>query len=279
MAKKAAKVSGDLADLLGDGSAVVGTRALKVQLLVSRLLVAARAPEEAIPRVLSEVGTALGWSYAAFWGVDSGGTAIRAVYTWCRPDRDFSGFDRETRAAVFRRGEGIGGLTWEAGRPFWESDMIAHGAYPRSAAAKKVGLHSAFAFPIKTSDAFLGIMEFFAEPVLPADRALLEAAEGVGYQLGEYLERTRIASAQREGDVIRTALVEVALDCIIGSDHRGVITEFNPAAGATFGYRRNDVLGKQMVDLIIPPSYRERHLAGMERYLRTGEANVLGRRI
>ena len=34
-----------------------------------------------------------------------------------------------------------------------------------------------------------------------------------------------------------------------------------------------------MADLIIPPRYRERHRQGMQRYLATGEAHVLGRKI
>ncbi len=275
MAKKTVATAGDLRRPVVESS--VG--ALRVQVLVSRLLVAARPGEDVIPRVLEEVAGALGWTYAAFWSVDSAGTAIRAVHTWSKPGSGISAFERETKAAVFRRGEGLAGLTWQAGRPFWESDMVAHGGYPRSAAAKRDGLHAAFAFPIKTSDAFLGIMEFFGADPLPPDPALLDAAEGVGYQLGEYLERTRATTAQRQSDVLRAAIIDSALDSIITSDHRGVITEFNRAAEETFGYRRDDVIGRQMVDLIIPPSLRDAHRQGFERYLQTGEARVLGRRI
>jgi PAS domain S-box-containing protein len=254
-------------------------RAIKVQLLVSRLLIAAPPGEDLVATVLAEVARALGWSYAAFWSVDPAGTAIRSVHTWTRPGRQFPQFDAETRAATFRRGQGISGKTWERGKPFWETDMVAHAVYPRSPAAMEAGLHSAFAFPIRTAHAFFGIMEFFAEDVLQPDRALLEAAEGVGYQLGEYLEKTRATAAQREGDVLRASMVDVALDCIITADHRGVITEFNPAAEATFRYRKDEVIGRRMADVIVPPSYREAHVRGIERYLKTGEAHVLGRRI
>jgi len=58
-----------------------------------------------------------------------------------------------------------------------------------------------------------------------------------------------------------------------------VITEFNAAAEAAFGYKKAEVIGRQMADLIIPHRYRERHREGMKRYLATGEAHVLGRRI
>ena len=62
-------------------------------------------------------------------------------------------------------------------------------------------------------------------------------------------------------------------------DHEGCITEFNPAAERTFGYRRDDVLGKQLADIIIPPSLREKHRQGLARYLATGEPRMIGRRV
>jgi PAS domain S-box-containing protein len=62
-------------------------------------------------------------------------------------------------------------------------------------------------------------------------------------------------------------------------DHEGCITEFNPAAEHTFGYPREEVLGKHLPDVIIPPSLREKHQQGFARYLATGEAQVLGKRI
>src|SRR5687768_11783197 len=257
----------------------VGQRGMTVQHLASRLLVSAKGGEDAIQKILEEVATALGWSYAAFWEPDESGQAIRATQTWHRPGAKLEDFERQTREAVFRPGEGTSGKTWEAGRPFWESDMVANGVYPRSPAAEQAGIHSVFAFPVRTSQAFFGVIEFFGQDAMPPDRPLLDAAEGVGYQLGEFLERSRAIEAHRQSEVLRSSIVDLAIDCIITSDHRGVITEFNPAAERTFGYRKEDVVGRQMVDLIIPPSLRERHLAGMKRYLETGEARVIGRRI
>jgi two-component system sensor histidine kinase/response regulator len=80
-------------------------------------------------------------------------------------------------------------------------------------------------------------------------------------------------------EVLNATVVELALDCIISIDHEGRIIEFNPAAERTFGYARADVLGKLMAELIIPPHLRRRHYAGMRRYLETGEAQVLGKRL
>ena len=83
----------------------------------------------------------------------------------------------------------------------------------------------------------------------------------------------------KRSEVRKAAIVDSALDCIVTIDHEGCITEFNPAAEHTFGYRRDEVLGRHLADVIIPPSLRERHRQGFARYLATGEARVLGKRI
>jgi PAS domain S-box-containing protein len=77
----------------------------------------------------------------------------------------------------------------------------------------------------------------------------------------------------------KAAILDSSLDCIVAIDHEGCITEFNPAAERTFGYHRENVVGKHLADVIVPPSLRERHRAGFARHLATGESRVLGQRI
>ena len=87
------------------------------------------------------------------------------------------------------------------------------------------------------------------------------------------------AGALRQSEARKAAILDSALDCILTMDHEGLITEFNPAAERTFGYRRDEIIGKEMAEIIIPPSLREQHRNGLARYLATGEERVLGRRI
>ena len=87
------------------------------------------------------------------------------------------------------------------------------------------------------------------------------------------------AAALRRSEARKAAILDSALDCIVTIDHEGCITEFNPAAERTFGYRRDEVVGKQLADVIIPPSRREEHHRGLARYLATGKGQVFGRRL
>jgi PAS domain S-box-containing protein len=71
------------------------------------------------------------------------------------------------------------------------------------------------------------------------------------------------------------AIVETAVDAIITIDERGTIDSFNPAAERLFGYPRDEVLGKNISQLM-PAPYREEHDGYLEHYLATGEKRIIG---
>ena len=73
--------------------------------------------------------------------------------------------------------------------------------------------------------------------------------------------------------------LDAALDCVISTDDRGRVTFFNTSAERTFGYQASEVVGRELADVIVPPSYREAHRLGLARYMRTGESTILGRRL
>jgi PAS domain S-box-containing protein len=75
------------------------------------------------------------------------------------------------------------------------------------------------------------------------------------------------------------AIFETALDAIISIDEDGLVTEWNRRAEEIFGWPRAEILGKSMVEKIIPPSYRAAHMHGMQRFLADGTSKILNRRI
>ena len=93
------------------------------------------------------------------------------------------------------------------------------------------------------------------------------------------IERVQSDAALTQGEARKAAILDAALDCIITMDHEGRVVEFNPAAERTFGYSRNEIVGRQLVDAIIPPALRSKHRQGMARYLATGERRLIGRRV
>jgi PAS domain S-box-containing protein len=89
----------------------------------------------------------------------------------------------------------------------------------------------------------------------------------------------RAELALRESEARTRAILNSAIDCVVAMDRDGLITEFNQAAEVTFGYRRQDVIGKPLVETIIPPSLRAAHRKGLQHFLATGEARALGSRL
>jgi PAS domain S-box-containing protein len=92
-------------------------------------------------------------------------------------------------------------------------------------------------------------------------------------------DRKRAEEGLRASETRHAAGVEAALDCIISMDHEGRVTEWNPAAERTFGYARDEALGRELAELIIPLSLRESHRRGLAHYLATGEGPVVGKRL
>ncbi|MBB6048729.1 PAS domain-containing sensor histidine kinase [Armatimonas rosea] len=74
-------------------------------------------------------------------------------------------------------------------------------------------------------------------------------------------------------------LLEIALDAVVVMDTQGKVVEFNPAAETLFGYTRAEILGQPLAETLVPHDLRDAHKAGLKRYLATGEAHVLGKRI
>lgn len=75
------------------------------------------------------------------------------------------------------------------------------------------------------------------------------------------------------------AIINSAYDAFIAIDRHSTIMEWNTQAEKTFGWKRQEVLGKSLADIIIPPPYREAHLRGLAHFNETGEGAIINRRI
>ena len=93
------------------------------------------------------------------------------------------------------------------------------------------------------------------------------------------LELTTQHRALTDSELRKSAIMEAALDCFITINDAGQIVDFNAAAERTFGYSINEIRGRLMSDVIIPPSLRQSHEQGMQHYLSTGSGPILRQRI
>ena len=142
------------------------------------------------------------------------------------------------------------------------------------------GLRACWSRPLLSSEGkILGTFASYYREVRSPGITDLQLIENAGHLAGIAIERAQDEAALKGSEARKTAILDSALDCIVTIDHEGCITEFNPAAERTFGYRLDEVVGKHLADVIIPLSLREKHRQGFARYPATGELRVLGRRV
>ncbi|HEX9647208.1 MAG TPA: diguanylate cyclase [Alphaproteobacteria bacterium] len=72
------------------------------------------------------------------------------------------------------------------------------------------------------------------------------------------------------------AVLNTMLDGLVITDDRGIVQVFNPACERLFGYRAEDVLGRD-VSLLVAEPHRRKHREYVDSYRTTGEPNIIGR--
>jgi PAS domain S-box-containing protein len=92
-------------------------------------------------------------------------------------------------------------------------------------------------------------------------------------------QRREAEEALHDSEARKAAIFDSALDSIISMDHEGRIIEFNPQAERTFLYRRDDVMGQPVAELIIPAHLRASHREALARYLSRGSGSIIGKRV
>ncbi len=252
---------------------------IAAQYTVTRILSEASAFMDVAEAILQTIGEQLDWEVGLMWCVQSDTNTLACTTLWSAVREQASGFLTASRQIHLPVGGGLPGRVWESKEPHWISNILTDQNFRRSTAAAQAGLHSAFAFPIIGQNIFFGVMEFFSRDFHTPDTELLHTIAALGRQMGQFIERRRAQQAQQQSEQYTGAILETALDGIIGMNETGRITEWNPAAERIFGYQRADVLGQELGELIVPPTLREQHRQGLARYLETGAAYVLDRRL
>jgi PAS domain S-box-containing protein len=254
-------------------------RRIAAQHAVTKTLSEADTLVGAAPQMLGSLSAALGWEVGGMWAVDEGARVLRLVTLWHDPAVSIDEFERRCQEIEFRPGVGLPGRVWKSGSATWIPDVVRDRNFPRAAIASRAGLHGAFAFPIVLGREVLGVVEFFSHEIRQPDEDLLAMVSAIGSQIGQFVERKQAEAALRESEARKGAMLEAALDAVVAMDAEGNIAEFNPAAEAMFGHARTEVIGKHMATLLVPPSLRERHYAGLARYLATGKSRIMGKRL
>jgi PAS domain S-box-containing protein len=247
---------------------------------VARILAETDHPVDAYAAVLQAIGTSLGWELGAVWEVDPDDGKLRCVRTWHAGDAfGAREFEALSERLVLESGEGLPGRVVANGEPAWVMDTNVDANFPRAEAARRAGLHAAFGFPLRSPRGVVGVMEFFTSEMRQPDERLLATTAMLGSQVGQFVTRRQAEADVRASEERLRAMLEAALDAVVTMDARGRVLGWNQAAAAVFGYHASEAVGRDMADLIVPESLRQRHRQGLARFLEGGRPVILDRRL
>jgi diguanylate cyclase (GGDEF)-like protein/PAS domain S-box-containing protein len=93
------------------------------------------------------------------------------------------------------------------------------------------------------------------------------------------IESSRQMTAVESSLARYRAVIASTLDCVIAVDEQDRLIEFNPAAERTFDYMAKDVLGREVVDVLVPPENRGFYRSLAQRIRDNPGSSLLDRRI
>jgi PAS domain S-box-containing protein len=83
--------------------------------------------------------------------------------------------------------------------------------------------------------------------------------------------------ALAEANMRMTTILTTSLDGVLVTDYAGRILEFNKACEDIFGYKYEDVRGRNVIELIAPPHTRAKHKAALDRMLNGRSGHFAGK--
>lgn len=78
---------------------------------------------------------------------------------------------------------------------------------------------------------------------------------------------------------LKANLVDSSLDAIVTISGDENVIDFSQSAESLFGWKKHEILGKNMADFLIPEDLKSAHEKGMKHFLDTGEGPLIGKRV
>jgi diguanylate cyclase (GGDEF)-like protein/PAS domain S-box-containing protein len=231
-------------------------RRLQMERGTTQALAESASLNEAAPKIIRTICETLGWAFGACWAIQPSGDTMVCNGTWRRESPDLDLFLKATLELKLSRDPG--GLirrTWMGGEAVWLHDVTADPSFRRAPVAVQAGLHSGFAFPIKTGTRITGVMEFFSREILQPDAELLDSTGYIGSQIGQFCERTQAQEQLRDAQEHLRAAFEHAAAGIAMLAPDGRWMRVNQALCRMLGYTQDQLLRLDPQD-VAPPEDR-----------------------
>ena len=159
-------------------------------------IIRAETIDDVVRGTLDTIRKEFGWAYASYWTVDPAEHALVFSLESGRVDDEFQ---RLTRTARFREGEGLNGRAWRHRDLVHVDDLSELHDCCRAPLARRAGIKTAIALPIIRDGQVIGTLDFFAIDAVEVSPTRLDALRTIGQlasdkisKLGKQVDLTRI---------------------------------------------------------------------------------------
>ena len=197
------------------------------QYAVASLLADSRMLVEVGPGIIRAIATSGNWIAGSIWLCENDCATLRCATTWHAGAAQLKIFEQITLATTLANAIGLPGRVVNSHKPAWITDVTRDDNFPRIDAAKKAGLHGAFAFPLRAQGEIVGVLELFSQDIAHPDEDLIEMVAALGSQIGLFIQRQQIAEElKRQKEAAESA--NAAKDRFLATLSHELRTPLNP---------------------------------------------------
>jgi methyl-accepting chemotaxis protein len=230
--------------------------------------------DDLVRATLDSIRKAFGWTYASYWTVDPSKEFLTFSLESGRVDDEFQ---RLTRTACFRLGEGLNGRAWRQRELIHIPDLSELHDCCRAPLARRAGVKTAIAMPVSRDGEVIGTLDFFTTESLEISPARLEALRVIGR-----LASDKVSKLAKQVDLNRIKqMVDNATVNLMYADLDMNIRYMNTKAEQTLKrleaylpVKAHEMIG-QSIDIFHKAPEHQRRILGDQKSLpRTAKINV-----
>jgi GAF domain-containing protein len=198
----------------------------------ARAFAGAATMDDAIRNLVREIAQTFGWEVGIAWKPYPAAKVLRSRFAWSSERTEARQFEETSAKMEMPFGVGLPGRVYLSGQAEWMSEVTTtpEERFPRAEAARKAGLHSAIAFPLRAGADTIVVVEFFSRSKRAPAEEGVQMTSALRAELEGLLRRLSEQEATQRSEAQKTAILEVALDGIVSMDSTGRVVAWNPAA-------------------------------------------------
>ena len=244
-------------------------RRLAMQLGVGQVVQEA-STEDSLPRILSALGSHLGFDLVQLWRADASHQVLRYGSMWMAADCIFPSTLAKSSITEFAPGESLPGQVWVQGASIWVEDIHSDIRFNTRDGAKSDGLVTCWGVPVRVGNQVIAVIEFFSRKRMAAEVEIMATVETVCASVGQFLGRSIQEKRVTELNRQKESILNTVADGILGTDQHGRVTFANPAAAQMLGTTPTALTGRFVHAIVHEDIYGSPTACASHCYIRRG---------